>query len=462
MAPQRFRERMQALLGDEAEAFFAALAQPPRIGLRVNTLKIAVDDFRARAAFPLEPVPWCDEGFILAPDADIQPGKHPYHAAGLYYLQEPSAMAAAALLDPQPGELILDLAAAPGGKATHLAARMENEGLLVVNEVVRGRVHALIENMARVGARQALIMNASPSALAEAWRERFDKVMLDAPCSAEGMFRKSAAARREWSEATVLGCAARQINILEDAARLVRPGGLLLYATCTFAPEENEAVVARFLAQHPEFMLIEPLRAPGLDHGRPDWVEGDLAGRFPLERCVRIWPHRSAGEGHFFALMEKDGLAAAYPLPAVRRGLPKAAKKPVTAFWERVFTGSPPQKGWALYGQWVHLLPVSPGFWREIKPTRAGLRVGKLTHHRFEPHHALALAGFSSRPENSLNLPAESEEARRYLHGEPLAAAGEDGWVLVQVDGFGLGWGKRVGGVVKNHYPRGLRWQGPL
>ncbi|RMF39017.1 MAG: RsmB/NOP family class I SAM-dependent RNA methyltransferase, partial [Chloroflexi bacterium] len=219
--PLAFVERMRTLLGDEADAFLASLEAPPRLGLRLNTLKVTPDAFRALSPFPLEPVPWCPEGFLVPPDVEVRPGRHPYHAAGLYYLQDPSAMAAAMLLDPQPGEAVLDLAAAPGGKATHLAARMRNQGLLVANDVVRGRTRALVENLERFGVTHTLVTSERPERLADRWPEGFDRVLVDAPCSGEGLFRRWPQARREWRPAVVTGCALRQRTILDAAARLV-------------------------------------------------------------------------------------------------------------------------------------------------------------------------------------------------------------------------------------------------
>src|SRR5438034_1324756 len=238
--PAPFVERAHALLGAEAAEFLQALDKAPVAALRVNTLKTSVEAFRARAPWPLEPVPWCPSGFVVADDE--RPGQHPYHAAGLYYLQEPTAMAVAESLGPAPGEWLLDLAAAPGGKSTHLLSLMRDTGLLVANEIEARRTAALAQNLERWGVRSAVVVNESPERLAGTWRATFDRVLLDAPCSGEGMFRKLEAARQAWSLEHVRGCSLRQARALDSAAQLVRPGGWLSYSTCTFAPEENEAV----------------------------------------------------------------------------------------------------------------------------------------------------------------------------------------------------------------------------
>ena len=264
--PPAYLQRMQHLLGDQYPAFLAACAQPAVAGLRLNTLKISPQEFQSISPWPLSPLPWSVAGFALPSAA--QPGKHPYHAAGLYYLQDPSAMAAAEVLAPRPGERVLDLAAAPGGKSTHLAALMQNQGLLVANEIHPQRAWDLAENLERCGVQMACITNETPARLAQAWGGMFDRVLLDAPCSGEGMFRKSERARGEWSPEHVAACATRQGGILNEAARLVRPGGWLLYATCTFAPQEDEQTIGQFLQAHPEFALEAIPGTAGL-HPRP-------------------------------------------------------------------------------------------------------------------------------------------------------------------------------------------------
>ena len=248
---------MDIALGGEFDAFLASYETPPVQGLRANSLKIAPADLAQRLPFDLQPVSWSRETFVVTGSL-AKPGRHPYHGAGLYYLQDPSATAPVELLDPQPGETVLDLAAAPGGKSTHIAARLGQAGLLVANEVIHKRAWELAGNLERWGATNVAITTETPERLAERWPGFFDAVLVDAPCSGEGMFRKGDAARREWTPALVRGCALRQDAILEQAAALVRPGGRLVYSTCTFAPGEDEGMVARFLEAHPEFTLVDP------------------------------------------------------------------------------------------------------------------------------------------------------------------------------------------------------------
>jgi 16S rRNA C967 or C1407 C5-methylase (RsmB/RsmF family) len=292
---------MAGLLGEEFTQFAQSYDETPAVGLRVNTLKLSAADFSTLSPFALKAVGRHEPDGFLVTDAS-KPGSHPYHAAGLFYLQEPSAMVVGGLVAAQPGELVLDLAAAPGGKATHLAAQLQGRGLLLANDVHTGRARLLAENLERWGAANTLITSAEPEHLAAQFGPIFDRVLVDAPCSGEGMLRKLGLPF-EWSEGMVLACSRRQTAVLHTAAQLVRPGGRLVYATCTFAPEENEAVIAQFLREFPQYELIDPPRFAGFGAGRPSWVDPSLADD-NLQKCVRLWPHLFPGEGHFVAVMQ--------------------------------------------------------------------------------------------------------------------------------------------------------------
>ncbi len=412
----------------------------------------------------MEPIPWCADGFLLPPGVEL--GKHPDHAAGLYYLQDPSAMAVAELLDPQPGEVVLDLAAAPGGKATHIASRLQGQGFLVANEIHPQRAWELAGNLERWGARNVAITNERPERLAERLAGFFDRVLVDAPCSGEGMLHRSEAARQEWAPERIGGCALRQSAILSHAARLVRPGGRLVYATCTFNPEENEGTVARFLSAHPDFELLEPPRLPGFASGRPEWLQSDSSNL--LTRTVRLWPHLAPGEGHFIAVMRRgEARSDARPPAALtrsRRGqrtLPQAAERAYHTFCQAHLTGVPTRARLALVGSYLYALPeqgLAPADLVGLRFLHPGWWLGTIKTERFEPSHALALGLRAEDARRVVALNAAAPQTAAYLRGQPVVAAGEDGWVLITVDGFPLGWGKRVAGVVKSHYPRGLRW----
>ncbi len=458
--PPAFVERMASLLGDEFTSFLQSYTQPPVVGLRVNTLKISLEDFLRLCPFRLVPVPWCPAGFRVGDES--QPGKHPYHAAGLYYLQDPSAMAAAEALAPSPGEKVLDLAAAPGGKSTHLAALMRDAGLLVANEIHPRRVWELAGNLERWGARNAIITQEAPQRLAEHFGAYFDRILLDAPCSGEGMFRRSENARREWAPTLLNSCALRQESLLATAARLLRPGGSLLYATCTFAPEENEAVVDRFLSNHPDFEIATLEWKPGYAPGRPDWATA-ITGNPPKEaltRAVRLWPHRLGGEGHFLALLRKTGdEPVSKRLRAAARASPQEAKRLVREFFAQNLFTTVEEDRLHLAGANVFLLPTETPDLRGVHVIRPGLWLGSIKKSRFIPAHPLALALQAGDARRNLDFAPEAPELLRYLRGEALPCPfQEQGWVLVSVSGYPLGWGRSSQGILKNFYPHGLRW----
>jgi NOL1/NOP2/sun family putative RNA methylase len=454
--PAVFLARMARLLGDEFPAFAASYDAPPVTGLRVNTLKITPDDLVSRLPLDFQPVPWSSEAFVV-PDV-ARPGKHPYHAAGLYYLQDPSALLPVILLDPQPGEVVLDLSAAPGGKATHIAARLAGDGALVANETVAKRAWELAGNIERWGARNVAVTMETPERLASRLGGVFDAVLVDAPCSGEGMFRKSAAARQDWSPALVQGCALRQAGILEAAAALVRPGGRLVYSTCTFAPEEDEGTVAAFLHTHPDFELasVDPL--PRVSAGRPDWLPeaGRMSG---LEKAVRLWPHVGPGEGHFAVRLHRVGSEGASPSRQRGRDKPSQGTTDLLRRWweENLVTALPEHV--ILEGSYLYATPADLPDLSGLRTIHRGWWLGTLKTGRFEPSHALALAVTAAAAARSADLPPGGDAVRAYLHGEILdRLTCDDGWVLVTTDGFPLGWGKSVGGRLKNLYPKGLRW----
>lgn len=451
--PRRFSQRMRALLNSEAEQLLSALTEPPVMGLRVNTLKLTPAALQQLTAWPISPVPWCSTGFTI-PD-ELRPGKHPFHAAGLYYLQDPSAMAVAETLAPKAGDWILDLAAAPGGKSTHLLSLL-GKGVLIANEVVRGRLKALGENLERWGSPHAVITNNEVARLAQGWGAVFDGVLLDAPCSGEGMFRKSVEAVASWSEAAVLGCAVRQEALLAEAAGLVRPGGVLVYSTCTFAPEENEQVIAKFLAAQPEFELI-PTGLGGVSPGEPAWVPASWRSA-GLGKAARLWPHRQAGDGHFVAKLRRTEGATPARVYQPFTPVPGGTRALWREFVSVALTGDPvPDLVLVAQGEQLYALPKQLPRLSGLSLLRAGLWLGTLKKGRLEPSHALVLALTSHGAQRRLELAPDDPRLARYLAGDVLEAAGEDGWLIVTVAGFPIGWGKRSQGIVKNRYPKGLR-----
>ena len=428
MLPQEFLNRIKSQLGEEYPAFLESLERPRAVALRFNPLKGETPAL----PFAGDPVPWEPMGFYYDPES--RPGLHPYHEAGVYYLQEASAMSAVALLDPQPGERVCDLCAAPGGKTTQIAGRMMGEGFLLCNEINPKRARILGQNIERMGVANALVTNEHPGRLAEKYAGFFDRVLIDAPCSGEGMFRKEESAVTDWSQEMVEMCARRQAEILHSGAQLLKSGGRLVYSTCTFAPEENEQAIENFLLSHPEFTR-ERVEAP--------WFTPAGEGAF------RLWPHKLLGEGHFAAVLRKNG-EEEREVPAI--GGEKLPKE-WTDFAKELKIQLPKGKA-LLFGSSLYWVSEEMPDIRRIKVVRPGLELGQVKKNRFEPAHALAL--WLRKCENIHNLPAQSEEIRKYMAGEVLPGKVR-GWCLITVDGYSIGWGKGDGNVIKNHYPKGLR-----
>ncbi|RCK73754.1 MAG: tRNA and rRNA cytosine-C5-methylase [Anaerolineae bacterium] len=463
--PPRFLERMQNWLGAEFPAFVSVLQQPPQSGLRLNLLKISIADFLNLSPFVLSPIPWCPEGFFIR--GEDRPGKHPYHAAGLYYLQEPSAMAVVELLDPQPGERIIDLAAAPGGKATHIAARLQGQGMLVANDLHSQRAWDLVKNLERWGARNIVVTNEPPHRLADQWGAFFDRVLLDAPCSGEGMFRRSLEARLDWSPEIVRACAVRQSGLLPQAARLVRPGGRLVYSTCTFSPEENEAVVSNFLKGHPDFEPVEIKTRVTFEPAHPEWlgIEADLphwGGQY------RLLPHKGFPEGHFIAVLRRrSGGEWQEVRPFPIRLIPLAQRREIQKWLASLGQVDIDPLRLTLYGRRLYAITpaaIDLGRLRVILP---GWFLGEIKKERIEPSHALLLALEGKQIAHRLNLSADHPAVRKYLTGEALQEGmlaenerqvlADKGWLAICVDGYPLGWGRVVDKIIKNHLPKAHR-----
>lgn len=519
--PELFVEKMKYLLGEEFPDFIESYKEERRFGLRINPLKEQgeLPDFIVSS----KKIPWTEEGFYY--DPDVRPGKHPFHEAGLYYIQEPSAMAVTEALKPRPGENILDLCAAPGGKTTHIAGKMGGAGLLVSNEIHPARARILSQNVERMGIVNTVVLNEDPVHMAPLFPAFFDGIVVDAPCSGEGMFRKDENARTEWSPEHVRMCADRQDNILDCAVSMLSAGGRIVYSTCTFSPEENEGTIARFLLRHPDFKVERPVCAEWFSNGRPEWAGGLSC----LGDTVRIWPHKAEGEGHFLALLvrtaHEDEIAGGFETNGVasfekndgysferigensrkknnivnnvnsnirnKTGNSRGKKNPESQvrldefqefchdalcdperFTKNTASGpacSPISDGEAScvrlmsFGDNLYRIPAQAPSLDGLKVLRPGLHLGTIKKGRFEPSHALALALRKDEVKLFAGL-KDGETAFRYLRGEALDVQAVDcgdpkgkGWVLMTFCGYSLGWAKLSGGVLKNHYPKGLR-----
>ena len=457
--PEAFLEKMKGLLGSQWEDFINSYEKPARPGLRVNLLKGSPEMLPARQIFTLEPIPWARGGYYYDPQE--RPGKHPFHEAGVYYIQEPSAMAVVSLLEPAPGERILDLCAAPGGKTTQIGGLMGGRGLLVSNEIHSGRAKILSQNVERMGLRNCVVTNEDPGKLALRFPAFFDKILVDAPCSGEGMFRKDPKTREQWSPENVSRCATRQQEILESAVRMLAPGGRMVYSTCTFSPEEDEETICRFLKNHPECAIRHVEVSDGIVHGNPEWTEDhDPAAA----ETIRLWPHLLEGEGHFAAVLEKEGGAVAGDRETGRgKGweCPGISRKKLPAeyleFCRLALRTDFPDRHLA-FGDHLYLFPEGMPGLDGLRVLRPGLELGEVRKKRFTPAHALALA---LRPEEArlcVRIPLEDERGIRYLQGESIPAEMEKGWCLVCAEDYTMGWAKSDGRQLKNHYPKGLRW----
>ena len=453
--PIEFEKKMKAFLGDEWDDFLYSYDNNRFQALRFNTLKVQSPEERMRILKTLKissdkKVSWADEAYYF--DENVRPGKHPYHEMGLYYIQEPSAMSAAALLAPKPGMRVLDLCAAPGGKSTQLATYLGDSGLLVSNEINTQRSRILSQNIERMGIKNAIVTNEDSFVLASHFPGFFNAIQVDAPCSGEGMFRKLPEAIEQWSMENVAICAARQKEILDNAAVMLKPGGTIVYSTCTFSKEENEDVIEYFLERHPDFTL---------------------------EEMERFWPHKVDGEGHFVAKLVRRGCVDT-DLKADRKtkknknsknrknetkpALTKENMKLLSEFLDE--TISEDMAAWiknsrlVMFGEQLYRLPDMEVDIKGLKVQRAGLHIGEFKKQRFEPSHSLALALKLSEAKNVVKLTWDDPQTTGFFNGQSVMLSDEQtaeckkGWALVCVDGYPAGWGKVNGAQVKNHYPK--------
>lgn len=451
--PEDFKNKMKQLLGDEWEDFLYCYENNKYQALRFNVLKEGLDNSKYDSILKhlgvnnIEAVDWAVNGYYYDEEAS-RPGKHPYHEIGLYYIQEPSAMSAAALLEPKPGMKVLDLCAAPGGKSTQLASYLGQEGLLVSNEINNSRCKILSSNIERMGVRNAVVTNEDSGKLADSFPGFFHAVLVDAPCSGEGMFRKNPEAMNEWSKEQVLVCAERQYEIICNASRMLMPGGEMVYSTCTFSREENEDLIEKFLNTHDDYSLIEE---------------------------KRIMPHKVHGEGHFVAKLKRAGVLN-YDSNSKKNGNKDGSKKgKLTSEMEKALdeflTDSMTDEfaSWIkagkleLFGEQLYRLPDVDINLRGIHVLRAGLHIGEFKKNRFEPAFALALTLGKDDVKKYVELGCDDSRTLGYFNGQSIMFNEDEidtklkGWCLFGIDGYSAGWGKIANNQMKNHYPKGLR-----
>lgn len=466
--PQSFLDSMKEILGEDYEAFLAGFDGQRQYGLRVNTLKMNLEEFERIAPFHLKKVPWISNGYFY--EAEDAPAKHPFYSAGLYYLQESSAMTPASRLKVQPGERVLDLCAAPGGKATELGAALQGEGLLVANDINTARARALLRNLELFGISNSFVTNEPPYVLAERFPEFFHKIMVDAPCSGEGMFRKNPAVVDSWQEKGPEYFSKLQREIIVQAADMLLPGGIMFYSTCTFSPLENEKTITHLLKERPDMEVIPMEDYEGFAEGLTSY-RGEVFDE-SCKLCRRIWPHKMSGEGHFMALLHKKNGVQQQVQQTVSqssiwwekcKGLNKEQKAAAEDFFSHVNIAYD-EKRIDVRGDNLYYLPAPKYDGRGLHFLRNGLFMGEFKKKRFEPSQPFALALHAQDFDQVLDFPADDERLSRYLRGETLDVsdliAGEKkrkGWQLVMVAGHPLGFGKLVNNNLKNKYPAGWR-----
>ncbi len=456
--PESFQNKMKELLKDEFPDYIACYEEPRYYGLRVNTNKISVEEFQKISPFEIRPVPWIENGFYYDGET-AAPSRHPYYFAGLYYLQEPSAMTPASRLPIEPGDRVL----APGGKATELGARLQGIGVLIANDISNSRAKGLLKNIEVFGIGNVLVLSEEPGKLVGYFKEYFDKILIDAPCSGEGMFRKDRKMIKAWEEHGPEFFANLQKSIIIQAAEMLKPGGMMLYSTCTFDGRENEQMVEYLLERHPEFEILSITPYDGFAHGIPELTKSKDEA---YKRTVRIFPHKMKGEGHFLALLRKRNIRETDLAKSVNEDSSAGrGRKKLPQELEEFFRGIT----WKLdadrleiHGERVYYMPCSLPDVRGIRFLRTGLLLGELKKNRFEPSQALAMCLKKEEYGKVLNLKAEDVRISRYLKGETLEVSDvlpetSNGWYLVCVDGYPLGWGKLTRGTMKNKYLPGWR-----
>ncbi|MYV05083.1 RsmF rRNA methyltransferase first C-terminal domain-containing protein [Furfurilactobacillus milii] len=446
--PAGFAEKYSTLMDEsEAKDFLASFDQPIHQGFRVNPLKANAVPENVSLSDPTG-IPTGYYGHVS--------GHTPAHTTGVVYNQEPSATYVGAVVDAQPGERILDLCAAPGGKSTQIAAGLQQQGLLMTNEIFAKRAAVLAENMERFGVANAVVLNETPAHLSKQLANFFDKVVVDAPCSGEGMFRKDPDAVQYWTPDYPLECATRQREILTEAVKMVRPGGQLIYSTCTFAPEEDEQMMAWVLKSFPDFELVSLPKLPGLEAARPQWANNNSE----LSKAGRLFPHHMDGEGHFIAKLMRHSSETNVTHKPARLPKPDANEVKLWQAFEQQHFTQPITAGQSLtvFGAQLYAVPALTPDLGKLKVLRPGLHLGTLKKNRFEPAFALALATHPDQYRPTVAL--TQAQWAQFVHGDTvtLEEPTENGWTLATINGNGIGFGKVVGQTLKNGYPKGLRF----
>ncbi|MBQ8766871.1 MAG: RNA methyltransferase [Clostridia bacterium] len=444
--PVEFQERMKTLLGDEFEDFLKSYDEKPVRAFRVNTDKISLAEFQKLNIFSTEKIPYVENGFYFDYDGI---GNHPYHHAGMFYIQEPAAMVPVESIHINPDWKVLDLCAAPGGKSSQIKNKLGENGVLVSNEIVPSRCKILTGNMERMGFKNVVTTCMHPQKLSKEFPEAFDMIMVDAPCSGEGMFRKEEIAIDEWTPENVKMCAQRQSEILDCAVKMLKEGGYIVYSTCTFSLEENEMTVDVFLQRHPEFILY-----PTTEKVRENTADGIIFDGCQCENIHytrRCYPHKTKGEGQFVAVLKHNECNKEYF--SVSLGKEKHDKV-LMDFLDDTLVSYDERNVQIYNGNPVYFTPDFPI--RKGTAFSCGVTIGEIRKNYVQPHHQFFMA-MGTDFKRKIELSAECDEIKKYLHGEEFNTDCENGWAVVLVDGCTVGGVKVSNGRAKNHYPKGLR-----
>ncbi len=451
--PEKFENKMKEILGDEFDAFIAGFEETRFGGVRFNSLKIDKEKWESIAPFDIRQVPWISNGYYY--NLSDQPAKHPFYFAGLFYIQEPSAMTPANMLPVEPGDRVLDICAAPGGKSTELAAKLRGKGVLFSNDISNSRAKALLKNLELFGTKNAVVLSEAPGKLTDRFRGYFNKILIDAPCSGEGMFRKSPAIMKNWEQYGTEYYHKLQLEIIDSVIPMLAPGGMLVYSTCTFDPDEDEGTIDYILDKWKDIHVVRPEKPyEKFSWGRPELIGSD---RTEIGNAVRLWPHILEGEGHFSALLRRDDGEPEFtgmPYRVAHAGLPEE----VTEFFEHVKIDFPENRIEVRENR-LYLVPEGIPDLKGLRIMRTGLLLGELAKNRFEPSQALACALKASEYDNVYKLSADDEDVVRYLKCETIEAKRDiqDGYVLVCCEDYPLGWAKAKGNSLKNKYLPGWR-----
>lgn len=457
--PVAFEQKMKEMLGPDYENYLASFECDAYQGLRVNTGKISVEDFLKISPFELKQVPWCPNGFYY--DKSEKPAKHPFYFAGLYYIQEPSAMTTASFLPVEEGDVVLDLCAAPGGKSTEVAAKLNGTGLLVTNDISNSRAKALLKNIEVFGVGNALVTSEPPNELAKRFPAFFDKILIDAPCSGEGMFRKQRNMTKAWESNGVDLFVGLQHSILKEAVTMLKQGGIIIYSTCTFSREENEQAIEYLLSLDKSLHLLDLPLLDGFDQGHPEWGE---TGNEELKKCRRLWPHRINGEGHFVAMVQKGRIeepVVSY-VPEYSFSKEKLSKEAMDFIQAMNYPFDLSRI--EVQRERVFYIPEKMPFVKGLRILRCGLYMGDMKKNRFEPSQSLAMFLKASDFSDVVRLSVEDERVVKYLKGETIELEKsesdfcKDGICLICVEEYPLGFGKLSKGTIKNKYLAGWRW----